>query len=180
MSKWFSRPFFSEWLLAIIACCRLLMTALKQYIYFDFKSCCKSNQIKSNLSNVVYHGECSCGHTYVGETLRNSEVWKVEHRKPTHYSGPAQHLANNPMHTFTWKRVYFGKSTLKPKLTEGLIGRELPTLNKLYYLQGLLNEQNQPYNNKVHNFYTQKILSIGENVQCFKVKIKSAFLFNSL
>ena len=67
-------------------------------------------------------------HTYDGETLNILEIRKTKHGKPE----AAQHLANNPTHTFTWKIVCFVKSTLlKWKITEGLTtDSERPTLNK--------------------------------------------------
>ena len=63
------------------------------------QSCLKDRN--QRLSNFIYHGCC----LYLRwQTLRNLENWKVEHRKP----------------------VCFVKSTLKRKITEGLLTLECP------------------------------------------------------
>ena len=43
-------------------------------------------------SGVIYKGTCSCGETYIGETIRNASVIWEEHYNPTKNSEPVKHL----------------------------------------------------------------------------------------
>ena len=40
-----------------------------------------------------YEGNCSCGESYIGETMRNAGVRTAEHNDPTHNSEPARYLS---------------------------------------------------------------------------------------
>ena len=52
----------------------------------------------------IYYGECSCGETYIGETVRNVEVRWKEHNSLTSNSEPSKHLqATGSEHEFNWK-----------------------------------------------------------------------------
>ena len=55
---------------------------------------------------VIYEDNCSCGESYVGETMRNVEVRTAENNDPTNNSEPARHLKQNKSHKFTWKVIY--------------------------------------------------------------------------
>ena len=63
-------------------------------------------KIKNNvkhLSCVIYQRICSCGHNYIGETIRNT-VPRIDEHKQTHGKSeePFKHLKNNPGHKFDW------------------------------------------------------------------------------
>ena len=48
----------------------------------------------------IYKGICSCGGTYIGETIRNVEEQWSEHNSEDNKSEPAKHLADNEEHSF--------------------------------------------------------------------------------
>ena len=41
---------------------------------------------------MIYKGTCSCGETYIGETIRNASIGSGGHNDPTQKSEPAKHL----------------------------------------------------------------------------------------
>ena len=45
---------------------------------------------------------CSCGRTYIGNTIRNTSIRWKEHNDPAKKSEPAKHLKNNFHHVFNW------------------------------------------------------------------------------
>ena len=95
------------------------------------KSLFKLKDTNKYPSSVVYKAACSCGNTYIGETMRNFVARKAEHENPLHNSQPARHLSSHPSHSYTWNILYKGKSLFKRKIIEGLlIAREQPSLNK--------------------------------------------------
>ena len=51
----------------------------------------------------MYQRICSCGHNYIGETIRNT-VPRIDEHKQTHGKSeePFKHLKNNPGHKFDW------------------------------------------------------------------------------
>ena len=53
----------------------------------------------------IYKGTCSCGETYIGETIRNALLRWDEHNDPTKKSEPAKHLKNNFNHVFNWIKL---------------------------------------------------------------------------
>ena len=55
-----------------------------------------------HLSCIIYKGICSCGETYVGETIRNCKIRCDEHNDVNKNSEPAKHLARNIEHEFSW------------------------------------------------------------------------------
>ena len=55
-----------------------------------------------HLSCVIYKGICSCGETYVGETIRNCKIRCDDHNDVNKNSEPAKHLARNIEHKFSW------------------------------------------------------------------------------
>ena len=50
----------------------------------------------------IYKGICSCGETYIGETIRNVEERWSEHNSADNKSKPAKHLDDNEKHSFLW------------------------------------------------------------------------------
>ena len=50
----------------------------------------------------IYKGGCSCGESYIGETVRNVEVRWGEHNNPTKASNLSKHIKDNVDHTFHW------------------------------------------------------------------------------
>ena len=62
-------------------------------------------KIKGNvkhLSCVVYHGICSCGNNYIGETIKNVVTRIDELKQPNGKSEPSKQFKNNPGHQFNW------------------------------------------------------------------------------
>ena len=53
-----------------------------------------------HLTCKIYKGICSCGETYIGETIRNVEERWSEHNSADNKSEPAKHLADNEEHSF--------------------------------------------------------------------------------
>ena len=56
-----------------------------------------------HLSCVIYERKCSCGRGYIGETIRNSDIWWIERESTTGKSEPTKHFADSKSHMFTWK-----------------------------------------------------------------------------
>ena len=52
---------------------------------------------------IIYHGKCSCGKEYVGETERCNHVRFSEHENIKKVSEPSKHLKEHPNHSFIWK-----------------------------------------------------------------------------
>ena len=51
----------------------------------------------------IYHGNCSCGETYIGEAIRNVETRRKEHNLPSEKSKTSKDLKNsNIAHHFSW------------------------------------------------------------------------------
>ena len=91
-------------------------------------------KIKDNvkhLSCVVYHGICSCGNNYIGETIRNVVTRIDEHEQPNGKSEPSKHLRNNPGHQYNSMILSRALShRLKRKILEAYFNEHLkPSLN---------------------------------------------------
>ena len=56
------------------------------------KSLFKIKDNVKNLSCVVYHGICSCGNDYIGETIKNVVTRIDEHAQPNSKSKPSKHM----------------------------------------------------------------------------------------
>ena len=82
-------------------------------------------------SCVIYEGTCSCGHSYIGETIRNVNVRWDEHNPINGNSEPSKHLQSNINHSFVWKILTNApKVSFKRKILEGyLIMNKVPQLN---------------------------------------------------
>ena len=50
----------------------------------------------------IYHGVCSCGETYIRETIRNKETRWSERNIPSEKSNPSKHLNSDITHHFCW------------------------------------------------------------------------------
>ena len=53
-------------------------------------------------SCVIYKGTCSCGETYIGETIRNASIRWEEHNDPTKKSESAKNVKSSFYHVFDW------------------------------------------------------------------------------
>ena len=53
---------------------------------------------------VIYEGTCSCGETYIGETIRNAPIRWKEHNDPTQKSEPAKYFFKKKLSC-----IYLGK-----------------------------------------------------------------------
>ena len=77
-----------------------------------------------HISCVIYQGICSCGATYIGETVRNASVRWSEHNNINGNSEPAKHISANTTHVFSWKVISVApKNALKHKFLEAMIVR---------------------------------------------------------
>ena len=81
---------------------------------------------------VVYHGTCSCGHIYIGETERCQHVRFAEHENIKLTSEPSKHLKAHPNHSFTWKIIANAPSDQeRRKILEALyVAKFKPNLNE--------------------------------------------------
>ena len=48
---------------------------------------------------------CVCDDTYIGETIRNVDIWWNEHEDIRKESEPAKHLRKNLNHKFKWETL---------------------------------------------------------------------------
>ena len=79
----------------------------------------------------IYHGVCSCGETYIGETKRNVEVRWDEHNDPSGKSEPSKHSGVNKDHKFTWSIMSHASINFRERkiLEAYYIAINKPTLN---------------------------------------------------
>ena len=79
----------------------------------------------------IYFGECSCGETYVGETVRNVEVRWAEHNSSKGKSEPSKHLQINNDHAFVWRIISSApkNSRERKNLEASIIAIKRPSLN---------------------------------------------------
>ena len=80
----------------------------------------------------IYKGICSCGETYIGETIRNVEERWSEHNSADNKSEPAKHLADNKEDSFLWSILLaFPKDgKTRKNLEANLIAKLKPSLNR--------------------------------------------------
>ena len=85
-----------------------------------------------HLSCVIYKGICSCGETYVGETIRSCKIRCDEHNDVNKNSEPAKHLAGNIEHEFSWFILARAPvNTLKRRILEAYFIKLIaPSLNE--------------------------------------------------
>ena len=79
----------------------------------------------------IYEGICSCGDSYVGETVRNVETRWGEHENIDKNSEPAKHLRKFPSHQFVWKIIYNAPENtgLRKNIEASFIALMRPSLN---------------------------------------------------
>ena len=80
----------------------------------------------------IYKGICSCGETYIGETIRNVEERWSEHNSVDNKSEPAKHLADNKEHSFL-RSILLDDSKdgrTRKNLEAFFIAKLKPSLNK--------------------------------------------------
>ena len=79
----------------------------------------------------IYKGVCSCGESYVGETVRNVEVRWGEHNNSTKVSNSSKHIKDNVDHAFDWLVLARAPTnTFQRKVLEAYyIVLQKPTLN---------------------------------------------------
>ena len=96
---------------------RIVWLTRKVKTLFHIKDKCQ------HLSCKIYQGICSCGETYVGETVRNVEVRWNEHNNPNNKkSNASKHLKSNIEHVFTWAVISNApKNKFKRKVIEAYI-----------------------------------------------------------
>ena len=99
--------------------------------------------IKDKLTHhhhVIYKVECSCKSTYVGETLRNSNIRWAEHESDKGSFEPAKHPIENPTHRFTWSILDRAPTNVrKRKILEAYhIKAQRPTLNDQLDIKSLI------------------------------------------
>ena len=80
----------------------------------------------------IYKGVCSCGETYIGETIRNVEERWSEHNSADNKSEPAKHLANNKEHSFLWSILLAAPKDgrTRKNLKAFFIAKLKPSLNR--------------------------------------------------
>lgn len=88
----------------------------------------------------IYEGTCSCGETYVGETIRNVSLRWREHNDLRKDSEPAKHLKNNPDHTFNWRTIIHASKHGRERknLEASIIAIKGPSLNNQLETKKLL------------------------------------------
>ena len=79
----------------------------------------------------IYKGACSCGESYIRETIRNIEVHWDEHNNPMKKSNPLKQIKDNLDHVFNWSVLANApKNMFQQKVPEAYyIVLEKPTLN---------------------------------------------------
>ena len=79
----------------------------------------------------IYKGICSCGESYIGETIRNVEVRWDEHDNLMKKSNLLKHVKDNLDHVFNWSELTnASKNMFQRKVLEAYyIILEKPTLN---------------------------------------------------
>ena len=81
---------------------------------------------------MIYKGNCSCGETYIGQTIRNASIRWEEQNDPTNKSEPAKHLKNNFHHVFNWVTLCKAPQNYKVRRNPeaSYIASLKPTLNE--------------------------------------------------
>ena len=75
------------------------------WITRDIRSLFPLKDRVDHMSCVIYQGKCSCGESYIGETLRITDIRWKEHTNPApsaKLTDPAKHILENPTHSFRW------------------------------------------------------------------------------
>ena len=95
-----------------------------------------------HVSCAIYEGKCTCGESYIGETVRITDIRWDEHSKPSPSStltDPAKHVMENPTHHFTWKVLTRApQNKLKRLILEAYFIAKLKTKINVQINHGLL------------------------------------------
>ena len=93
-----------------------------------------------HISYVIYQRICSCGATYIGETVRNTSIRWSEHNNINGNSEPAKHIFANTNHVFSWKVISVApKNAHKRRSLEAMIIRlHNPSLNEQLETKSLI------------------------------------------
>ena len=88
-------------------------------------------------SCVIYKGTCSCGETFIRETIRSASIRWEEHNGPTKKLEPAKHLKNNFDDVFNWVILCMAPQNYKVRhhLEASYIALLEPTLNEQNFLK---------------------------------------------
>ena len=83
------------------------------------------------VGNSNYHGKCSCGETYIRETVQKVEVCWKEHNSSSSISEPSKHLKENEGHSFDWRILMMVPQNNRARryLEASQIALRQPTLN---------------------------------------------------
>ena len=97
----------------------------------------------------IYERICSCGKSYIGETIRNVKTRRSEHNAPRDKSNPSKHLNENITNIFSWKVIYNApKRKLTYKILETFFTTTMkPLTTKLSPIHYIFLEM------EFHNFY---------------------------
>ena len=125
--------------------CKTFLKKLDDYTNekYQFKIIWETRNIRSlfplkdrveHVSCVVYEGLCTCGESYIGETIRIASIRWKEHTSPSPsatLSDPAKHVLENPTHSFTWKVLTRApRQNLKRLILEAyFIAKKKPKIN---------------------------------------------------
>ena len=87
----------------------------------------------------IYKGYCSCGESYIGETIRNVQKRQNGLDNPINKSNPSKHIKENLDHVFNWSVLANApKNMFQRKVPEAnYIVLEKPTPNEQLELGGL-------------------------------------------
>ena len=77
--------------------------------------------VKDKSLHQACKGICSCGESYIGETVRNVEVRWGEHNNPTKVSNPSKHIKDNVDHVFHWSVIARAPTNTTTKSAGGIL-----------------------------------------------------------
>ena len=92
---------------------------------------------KHSSSCVIYKGTCSCGETYIGETIHNTLIRWKEHNDPNKESEPPKQLKNSFDYVFSCVNLFKASQNYKVRryLEASYIALLKPTLNEQKYFE---------------------------------------------
>lgn len=85
-------------------------------------------------------GTCSCGDSYIGDTMRNVQMRFHERTNSRGDSEPARYLRVNPSHSLSWCILCTAQSITKRIIREGVMIqlKKKPSLNRHVLFTALL------------------------------------------
>ena len=96
--------------------------------YGHYSAC----RVETPTRNARYTGECNvCGQIYIGETKHNVEVHWEQQKDTKAKSERAQHLQQNPTHSFSWSILLSApqNTTIRRNLEASVVALCKPKLN---------------------------------------------------